>query len=388
MTASRPAAVVSTAAARAFSRAAAMYDAEHAANPLARWTRRRSLAALERAFAPDARLLELGCGAGAEALHLAARGASIVATDAAPGMIATLAAKLAPGGGAEDLAGRVTPLVLPAARVGELAGAYGPAAFDGAYSSFGPLNCEPDLAPVAAALAALVRPGGRVVLSLINRYCLWETAWYLRAGQPALAFRRWSGRATATVRAEWRDERIPVFYWTPGAVARAFAPYFGPRGAWACRGCCRPNTSTASRRARRACSVGWRGGTGGWPAPGPATPLAITSDRVCPRRGWAGAVSAAGAPSGGRLLLRRGGVLLLSNTAGQGLAFLTSIAVARLLGVERFGEYAAVMALVFLLGIVADTGIELSLSREWRAIPGRAARCCWRRCALAGSPAA
>jgi O-antigen/teichoic acid export membrane protein len=75
-------------------------------------------------------------------------------------------------------------------------------------------------------------------------------------------------------------------------------------------------------------------------------------------------VSAEGAPSGGRLLLRRGGTLLLSNTAGQGLAFLTSIAVARLLGVERFGEYAAIMALVFLLGIVADAGIELSLSRE------------------------
>jgi SAM-dependent methyltransferase len=225
MTASHPAPGASTAA-RAFSRAAALYDAEHAANPLARWTRRRSLAALERAFAADARLLELGCGAGAEALHLAARGASIVATDAAPGMVAALAAKLAPGGGAAGLAGRVTPLVLPAARVGELVARYGPAAFDGAYSSFGPLNCEPDLAPVAAGLAALVRPGGRLVLSLINRFCLWETAWYLRAGQPGRAFRRWPGHATATVRAAWQDERIPVFYWTPGAVEAAFRPHF------------------------------------------------------------------------------------------------------------------------------------------------------------------
>ena len=213
-------------AARAFSRAAALYDAEHAANPLARWTRRRSLAALECAFAPDARLLELGCGAGAEALHLAARGASVVATDAAPGMVAALAAKLASGGVAAGLAGRVTPLVLPAARAGELAGRYGPAAFDGAYSSFGPLNCEPDLAPVAAGLAALVRPGGGLVLSLINRFCLWETAWYLRAGQPGRAFRRWPGRATATVRAAWHDERIPVFYWTPGEVVAAFRPHF------------------------------------------------------------------------------------------------------------------------------------------------------------------
>ena len=101
-----------------------------------------------------------------------------------------------------------------------------PAAFAGAYSSFGPLNCEPALAPVVTALAALVRPGGRVVISLINRYCLWETAWYLKAGQPRPAFRRWGGQSVATVRAAWQDERIPIFYWTPGAVDRAFRPAF------------------------------------------------------------------------------------------------------------------------------------------------------------------
>jgi SAM-dependent methyltransferase len=216
-------------AARAFSRAAPLYDAEHAANPIARWTRTRSLAVLDAVFGPGTHVLELGCGTGTEAIHLAGRGARVVATDAAPAMIATLAAKLAPGGPAAHLAGAVTPLVLPAGRAGVLVDRYGRGAFDGAYSSFGPLNCEPDLAPVAAALAALVRPGGRVVLSLINRYCLWETAWYLRARRPALAFRRWPGRAAATVRGAWQEDRITIFYWTPGAVARVFRPHFRVR---------------------------------------------------------------------------------------------------------------------------------------------------------------
>ena len=221
--------VLYDAAARAFSRAAPLYDAEHAANPLARWTRVRSLQALDQALAPGMRVLELGCGTGAEAIHLAGRGVTVVATDAAPAMVATLAAKLAPGGPAEALAGRITPLVLPAGRAGELVARYGPGGFDGAYSSFGPLNCEPVLAPVVAALAALVRPGGRVVISLINRYCLWETAWYLKAGQPGQAFRRWGGQSVATVRAAWQDERIPIFYWTPGVVERAFRPAFRVR---------------------------------------------------------------------------------------------------------------------------------------------------------------
>ncbi|HMA37094.1 MAG TPA: class I SAM-dependent methyltransferase [Chloroflexia bacterium] len=224
--AAAPGAPGAGAAATAFSRAAPLYDAEQQANPIARWTRARSLAVLAGAWQPGTRVLELGCGTGAEAIQLAARGVEIVATDAAPGMIALLAAKLAPGGPAAPLAARITPLVLRAAEAGQLIERYGPAAFAGAYSSFGPLNCEPALAPVAAALATLVRPGGHVILSLINRYCLWETAWYLRAGRPALAARRWSGRSRATVRAAWPETQIPIFYWTPGAVEQAFRPHF------------------------------------------------------------------------------------------------------------------------------------------------------------------
>jgi SAM-dependent methyltransferase len=216
------------ATARAFSLAAPLYDAEHAANPVARWTRARSLAALEGAFRSGDRLLEIGCGTGAEAIHLASGGRRIVATDAAPAMVRQLEAKLKVGGRAEYLASRITPIVLPAAESGRLAADFGRAHFDGAYSSFGPLNCEPDLGPVVEALAQLVKPEGKVVVSLINRFCLWETAWYLAARQPGRAFRRWAGRSEATVRSAWQDERITIYYWTPGQVESAFGPYFKP----------------------------------------------------------------------------------------------------------------------------------------------------------------
>lgn len=71
------------------------------------------------------------------------------------------------------------------------------------------------------------------------------------------------------------------------------------------------------------------------------------------------------------ILLRRGGTLLLSNGLGQGLAFLTSIAIGHVLDVVAFGQYAVVMALVFVLGILAEAGLETSLAREIARAPAQ-----------------
>jgi methylase of polypeptide subunit release factors len=210
-------------AARAFSLAAPHYDRDQRRNRVARWSRQRSIELLSRYFRPGDRLLEVGCGTGEEALHFARAGTSVVATDAAPGMIATLQAKLATE---PDLQAMITPYVLQARDLGRLMPAYGEARFDGAYSSFGPLNCEPDLEPVAAALDKLVMPGGQLVLSFINKYCAWETLWHLLKGRPRAAFRRWRKVAEATVRSEWQEERVPVYYRPLSDLERAFAPYF------------------------------------------------------------------------------------------------------------------------------------------------------------------
>ncbi|MEO8286065.1 MAG: methyltransferase domain-containing protein [Chloroflexota bacterium] len=220
------AAVHEVTSAQAFSRAAPLFESDEEVNPLALWTRRRSLAKLDAAFKAGDRVLEIGCGTGIEATHLARRGVNVVATDAAPGMIATISAKVAPGGSAYGLPGKIEPLLVPAHHLGELLETYGPGSFDGAYSSMGPLNCEPSLEPVANALAQLVKPGGRLVFGILNRYCLWETAWYLRARQPKLAFRRWGGRAEATSRPAWQEEKFTCYYWNRGEIERVFKPQF------------------------------------------------------------------------------------------------------------------------------------------------------------------
>jgi SAM-dependent methyltransferase len=213
------------ATAEAFTRYAPHYDAEQHSNPLARWTRLRSLQVLRRNFKPGDRVLEIGCGTGEEALYLAHRGVEVLATDAAEGMVEVVSEKLAVLE-RQGMSLRVTPQVMAAHEIGRLVAEFGRASFTGAYSSFGPLNCEPELRPVVSALAELVRPGGKVVVSMLNRFCAWETLWHFLRLRPRTAFRRWGGRAEATVRASWGDLRIPVYYWTPQRVERLFAPAF------------------------------------------------------------------------------------------------------------------------------------------------------------------
>lgn len=214
------------AAARAFTLYAPEYDQEQQSNPLARWTRQRSLQVLSRTFRQGDRVLEIGCGTGEEALYLASRGVEVVATDAAEGMIQVVRAKLAMLSEEGKGGASVTPRVLAGRDIGRLIDEFGSSAFAGAYSSFGSLNCEPDLRPVVSGLAELVEPGGKVVIGLLNRFCAWETLWHLAKLEPRIAFRRWGGQARATVRSSWGTQKIPVYYWTPGRVEHLFRPYF------------------------------------------------------------------------------------------------------------------------------------------------------------------
>lgn len=214
--------------AAAFDRAATSYRADYVANPIMAWLADDTFAQLCRLFPPGSRLLEIGCGTGEMALRLAAAGREIVATDISPAMIAQAQA----GAAAHPARDRVTWFVAPASGLGAagtLIGRSLGAGFNGAYSNFGPLNCEPDLVAVASALAALLPAGAAFLGSVMNRWCAWEIAWGLARLRPREAARR-LGRG-------WRPARmsagpgeaastIPVRYFSPRAFARVFAPGF------------------------------------------------------------------------------------------------------------------------------------------------------------------
>src|SRR5580658_3108676 len=88
--------------------AATKYDQDFTSTLIGQTRRHSVWRDLERAFCPGQRVLELNCGTGIDAIHLAARGIQVLACDISPRMI-ELARQLA---GDANLSDRVEFRVL------------------------------------------------------------------------------------------------------------------------------------------------------------------------------------------------------------------------------------------------------------------------------------
>ncbi|MDE3181169.1 MAG: methyltransferase domain-containing protein, partial [Acidobacteriota bacterium] len=170
---------------------------------------------LDRCFLPGQRILELNCGTGVDAVHLAKRGVEVLACDAAPRMIEVARRRLTRLG-IENL---IELRVMATERIPGLEGAD---PFDGALSNFGGLNCVEDLRPVARNLGRLLRPGATALLCMLGRSAAWEIAWHLAQGKPRKAFRRFQRGGAIGRLAD--GVTVRVHYPSVRAVARIFAP--------------------------------------------------------------------------------------------------------------------------------------------------------------------
>lgn len=153
-------------------------------------------------FSRGESVLDLGCGTGIDALHLEAAGVSVYGIDSSSKMI--------------EVARRrgVETKCLSIERLEQL-----DRRFDGVLSNFGALNCVASLPELAASLARTVRPGGRLALCFLNRFCLWETAHFFLMGKPSKALRRLRGKAETSI-------GVRAFYPTARTITAAFRPEF------------------------------------------------------------------------------------------------------------------------------------------------------------------
>jgi SAM-dependent methyltransferase len=197
---------------RAFDSIAGRYDD---GNPLLRRMRESVWRVLEAELPPHGRLLDLGCGPGLDAVHLAERGHPVVATDWSPQMIDRARAHATEAGVSE----RVSVWNVGMHQVEDLPA--GP--FDGIYSNFGALNCVPSLEPVARACAERLRPGGKLVVCVMGRNVPWERVHNRLRGDG----KRWEERQTAgAVPVRLKDHTVWTAYYTPRELFEIFAPHF------------------------------------------------------------------------------------------------------------------------------------------------------------------
>jgi ubiquinone/menaquinone biosynthesis C-methylase UbiE len=196
-------------ASAAFSKQAPVFDRVDEENSLIGWMRRRIHREVMSWVQAGDYLLELNCGTGIDALYFAGRGIRVHATDNAPGMLEQLGRKVA-AAGLED---RIRVQRCSFNNLEQLGTA---PQYDYIFSDFGGLNCTDRLDKVLADIDRLLKPGGRLTLVIMPRFCPWELLMAFR-GYFRTAFRRFrKGGAPARV------EGLPFqcYYYDPGFIIR------------------------------------------------------------------------------------------------------------------------------------------------------------------------
>ena len=201
----------------AFDAIAQDYDRIFTHSVLGRAQRSLVYEALRGHFHKGQRILDLNCGTGEDAINLASQGISVLACDVSERMIEVARSKA-------EIARQARSAIDFAVCANEnLDLLRSEAPFDGVLSNFGGLNCTGDLGGVARSLSHLVRPGGKVFLCVLGRFCAWEIFWYSVCAQWRRAFRRMRAGGTE---ARIGYEVLRVHYPTVREYRDAFAPSF------------------------------------------------------------------------------------------------------------------------------------------------------------------
>jgi len=203
-----------------FDSLAARYDSLWTSGSIGRLQRQQVWREIQPLFHSGDRVLDIGCGTGVDAVHLAKAGIRVHAMDVSAEMLAIARTRIE----REGVKDRIS---LEHRAIEQLKDIQGSRVFDGAFSNFGAFNCVRDLQEAASAMAKLLRPGGRLVLCYINRICLWEIAWYLWHSQPHKAFRRLRAGGEGLEASLHSGCKMRVFYPTAGELISHFQQHFG-----------------------------------------------------------------------------------------------------------------------------------------------------------------
>jgi SAM-dependent methyltransferase len=200
-----------------FDAAAETYDESFTYSLIGRAQRNAVWRELDRTFHAGQRVLELNCGTGADAVHLARRGIEVLACDVSPQMIEVARSHVR----RQSLPARVEFRVLATEQISTL---HDEGPFDGAYSNFAGLNCLRDLRQTAKDLAGVLPVSAPVLLCVFGRFVPWEIGWYVARGDPSKALRRL--QRSPVDGNLGTGSQVQVYYHSLRDLKQAFTPEF------------------------------------------------------------------------------------------------------------------------------------------------------------------
>jgi ubiquinone/menaquinone biosynthesis C-methylase UbiE len=202
----------------AFNKAATDYDVSFTNTAIGAMQRNRVWRCLEKTLKNrKAEVLEINCGTGEDALWLAQKCYSVTATDVAGGMITVAESK-------KIIAG-INNVEFKTLDFFKLHKSLQPQQFDFIFSDFGGLNCvnEPELEHLSKDFAKLLYPGGKIIMVVMGKYCLWETLYFLLKFKFGKALRRWDNKGVHT---KIEEEEFETWFYSVRSLNKIFSPHF------------------------------------------------------------------------------------------------------------------------------------------------------------------
>jgi ubiquinone/menaquinone biosynthesis C-methylase UbiE len=161
---------------------------------------------------PEAKILEINCGTGTDALYFSKRGLNITATDISSKMVAIAEKK----GAMEQQ--KIRTLQCDMLDIGKV---FKNEEFDLIFSNFGGLNCisPTDFTLFAKSINQLLKPEGQLIGVLMPRFCFWDSLYFFTKLKFRSGTRRWSVKKTIIT---FKETIFPIWYYNPGQLSKFF----------------------------------------------------------------------------------------------------------------------------------------------------------------------
>ncbi|MHB8208903.1 class I SAM-dependent methyltransferase [Mucilaginibacter sp.] len=200
----------------AFTTQSVIFDDLYANNTIVHYKRERVRNHVMQYLNPDSYILELNSGTGEDAIFFAARGHRVHATDISTGMQQELKRKVTE----KDLQDSISNELCSYTMLPQLQN-QGP--FDHIFSNFAGLNCTNELDKVLDSFNDLLKPGGKVTLVILPKFCLWEFLLIFK-GKFRTAFRRlFSGNGS---KAHIEGTYFKCWYYNPSFIVNRLKDRF------------------------------------------------------------------------------------------------------------------------------------------------------------------